>query len=555
MYVSPTEEDSFATGIWQVKFRGDHIGSANGQIDGWSFTYNGNYFTSASGGNTSKTLNELASGNQTIAAAGFYGGELNSSGAIYSGSGRGPTRDGRQKPDIAGNQRVYVPHYSNDSTYYATGSGTSYSSPHVGGAVALMFQQNSCATPSQIKNSLYNSAFTDEYTDNAGPEPNYQVGYGKLNSYTGTNPQSGDLVINEVDTDSSRGTFVELYNNTSETLDLSNVSLLHYDGSTPANLTANLSGHLAPDSFYVIAKDSADFVSTYGISADQYESSLYLNDGDEWLELDNGAKAVIDHFSANGQSWTTGHVYERTGYPNDGTSISSHWTDTGTGLGSPNGQNDNPLPVELTSFTAQFQNNKLTLYWTTQTETDNLGWNIYRGEYEIAHQDGMVVKINPEIIPGAGTTSQPTDYTYRDEYEVPVMPDSTYWYWLEDIDYSGTTEVHDPISITIPNIRNEDYIPEIPETYGLFQNHPNPFNPATEIAFRLKSDSNVEVNIYNIKGEFVKSLFAGNVKSDELRRVIWDGKDESGKEVGSGIYLYRLKTDKDIQIRKMVLLR
>ena len=186
IYVSPTEADSFATGTWKVKVRGDSIQS--GQIDGWSFTYNGNYFTSASGGNTSKTLNDLASGNQTIAAAGFYGGELNDSGTIYSGNGRGPTRDGRQKPDIAGNMRVYVPHYNSDTTYYASGSGTSYAAPHVAGAIALMLQKQPSASPSDIKTNLHDFAFTDEYTDDAGTEPNYQVGYGKLNTFRSVFP-------------------------------------------------------------------------------------------------------------------------------------------------------------------------------------------------------------------------------------------------------------------------------------------------------------------------------------------------------------------------------
>ena len=133
-------------------------------------------------------MNGLASGNQTIAAAGFYGGELSVSGSIYSGSGRGPTRDGRQKPDIAGNLMVYVPHYNDDTTYYASGSGTSYAAPHVAGAIALMLQKEPSAAPSDIKTSLHDYAFTDEYTDNAGTEPNYQIGYGKLNTFRSVFP-------------------------------------------------------------------------------------------------------------------------------------------------------------------------------------------------------------------------------------------------------------------------------------------------------------------------------------------------------------------------------
>jgi len=76
-----------------------------------------------------------------------------------------------------------VPSYDANDTYSNVSTGTSYSSPHVGGAIALMLEKNNNATPSQIKSSLCDYAFTDIYTDDAGEEPNYQVGYGKLNTY------------------------------------------------------------------------------------------------------------------------------------------------------------------------------------------------------------------------------------------------------------------------------------------------------------------------------------------------------------------------------------
>ncbi len=363
-------------------------------------------------------------------------------------------------------------------------------------------------------------------------------------------PVQGDLLITEVDTRYSRGIFVELYNNTSETLDLSNVSLLHYNGSTPANLTANLSGTLASGSYYIIARNQTNFEATYGFSADQYESTMYLNDGNEWLELDNGAKAVIDHFGANGETWTEDDVFERTGYPNDGTSISSHWTDIGDTPGSPGGENNNPLPVELSAFTAEFIDNKPTLYWTTQTETDNLGWNVYRAETDEFTQS---IKINPDMIEGAGTSSQPNEYSFADE--TGVINGKTYWYWIESISYDSHAEQYGPIKLTIPEDGGSNESPTVPEKYGLFQNYPNPFNPNTEVYFKLRQGSEVRLEIYNIKGELIKELYSGYVEADKLISVSWNGRDEQGEELGSGIYLYKLKTSDGEYSRKMILLK
>ncbi len=210
---------------------------------------------------------------------------------------------------------------------------------------------------------------------------------------------------------------------------------------------------------------------------------------------------------------------------------------------------DITLPVELSSFTAQFVNNVPTLCWTTATETDNLGWNVYRAETDNFTQS---IKINPDMIEGAGTSSQLTEYSFQDEYD--IVANTTYWYWLESIDYSGLTDIYGPVSLTIPEEYN-DNTPDIPKWYGLAQNYPNPFNPYTEIMFNLDKDCYGELSIYNVKGEKVITLFEGFIEKDRPVSIIWDGKDESGKESGSGIYFYRLKTDSEVHLKKMIMLK
>lgn len=91
--------------------------------------------------------------------------------------------------------------------------------------------------------------------------------------------------------------------------------------------------------------------------------------------------------------------------------------------------------------------------------------------------------------------------------------------------------------------------------FALNQNYPNPFNPSTNISFNLAKNSHVELAIYNIKGQLVKTLVNGQ-KNAGTHIVNWNGKDESGKDTSSGIYFYKISTDKNFtSIRKMILLR
>jgi len=223
-------------------------------------------------------------------------------------------------------------------------------------------------------------------------------------------------------------------------------------------------------------------------------------------------------------------------------------------VGSYNG--DNPLPVELSSFTAQYLNDIPILCWTTQSETSNAGWNIYRGESNEALSNEEAIQLNNSLglIPGAGTSSEPTNYVYEDYSN--LEENTEYWYWLESIDYSGLTESYGPISLIIPEEDEEPGSPEIPDIYGLYQNYPNPFNPNTEISFMMKENCIAELSIYNVKGEKISTLFQNkSVAKDELIRTNWDGKDDFGKAVSSGIYLYKLRTNKEDFIRKMILMK
>lgn len=105
------------------------------------------------------------------------------------------------------------------------------------------------------------------------------------------------------------------------------------------------------------------------------------------------------------------------------------------------------------------------------------------------------------------------------------------------------TEVVDPVDIGL-----------IPSGFVLEQNYPNPFNPTTTIEFSLPEKADVNLSIYNILGQKVKEFDLG-LKPVGSYKLEWNGKDDENNTVASGIYLYRLATDKFVATKKMVLLK
>ena len=90
--------------------------------------------------------------------------------------------------------------------------------------------------------------------------------------------------------------------------------------------------------------------------------------------------------------------------------------------------------------------------------------------------------------------------------------------------------------------------------FNLIGNYPNPFNPETTISYQLPEDSEVELIIYNIKGQKVKTLINEILPAGE-HSVIWNGRDSYGNRVGSGIYFYKLKASERSKVKKMLLFK
>lgn len=208
---------------------------------------------------------------------------------------------------------------------------------------------------------------------------------------------------------------------------------------------------------------------------------------------------------------------------------------------------DTSLQVELSSFTALSTDGKITLYWRTETEVGNVGFRVYRS----TQPDGPFTKRG--FIAGAGNSAMPSDYQWTD---TRVQAGQNYYYYIEDIDVAGVKKKSDIISIVVPPAKTA--LP-IPSKFELLQNYPNPFNPETWLPYELAKDATVTIRIHNVNGQLVRQFSLGNQTAgsylDKGKAAYWDGKNQTGEAVSSGIYFYTLKGGDFHATRRMVVVK
>ena len=218
---------------------------------------------------------------------------------------------------------------------------------------------------------------------------------------------------------------------------------------------------------------------------------------------------------------------------------------------------DTSLPVELSRFAAEVEHSagalSVRIEWRTMSETNNLGFNLYRSE----RPDGKFEKINPVLIKGAGTDATLHDYQFVDG---AIEPGKVYYYYLEDVAFNGSTEKSELLQVDLNTNRSRlQGRSLVPATTRLLQNFPNPFNPETWIPYRLAKDSSVTLTIYDTTGKLVRSIQVGHkpaaVYESKDKAIYWDGRNNYGERVASGIYFYNLTAKDYTATRKMVILK
>jgi photosystem II stability/assembly factor-like uncharacterized protein len=193
----------------------------------------------------------------------------------------------------------------------------------------------------------------------------------------------------------------------------------------------------------------------------------------------------------------------------------------------------NPLPVELTSFSASVNKNDVTLSWQTATETNNSGFQIERlNNSEI---DNTQEWKSIGFVEGHGSTTEEHNYSFVDRN----ISAGEYQYRLKQIDYDGSFEYSEIINVDVSK----------PSEFSLKQNYPNPFNPSTTIQYSIPESGNVKLTVYNSLGEEV-ALLVNEYREAGTYKINFDA-----EKLSNGVYYYRLISEKYMDVKKMILLK
>jgi len=210
---------------------------------------------------------------------------------------------------------------------------------------------------------------------------------------------------------------------------------------------------------------------------------------------------------------------------------------------------DISLPVELASFTADIVKNTIQLEWITESEIDNIGFEVMRSEEEKGNYAVITSYTDNSELVGQGNSSTRHIYSYEDEL---VEAGRTYWYRLVDLDITGKRSVHGPVSVTMtqPAI--------LPVAFKIHPNYPNPFNPTTNIKIEIPISNSglidIRIEIYNNLGQLVKTLSQEKLSAG-IYNIPWDSTTDNNYQAPAGIYYARLSVGTYSQSIKMILLK
>ena len=191
-----------------------------------------------------------------------------------------------------------------------------------------------------------------------------------------------------------------------------------------------------------------------------------------------------------------------------------------------------PMPVELSSFTAEINGKNIILNWKTATEINNYGFEIEKRE----SANNNWVKLG--FVNGHGNSSTINTYSFIDELDKTGID---YQYRLHQIDNNGNSEYSNIVEIGLP----------APQNYTLSQNYPNPFNPSTGIKYQIVKDGFVSLKVYNLLGKEVAVLVNENQTAGDYNISF----QAENYNLTSGIYLYTLRSNDFVQTKKMMLLK
>jgi len=250
----------------------------------------------------------------------------------------------------------------------------------------------------------------------------------------------------------------------------------------------------------------------------------------KWLVLNPSGSANITVDNASSGFLTAGRFDSQRNCPSGN---ATNFAEVNLFVDDSQTSNTTPLPVELASFVSTVNKNSVQLNWSTVMESNNKGFTIERSKSE----ESISLWNELKFINGAGNSSSMVNYSYEDKN----LATAKYKYRLKQIDYNGNYKYYD--------LQNEVEV-GVPSKFELSQNYPNPFNPATKINFALPFDSKVMLKVYDLTGREMSTLVNGELKPAGYYSV-----DFNGTGFASGLYIYRIQTEKESVSKKMVLVK
>lgn len=206
------------------------------------------------------------------------------------------------------------------------------------------------------------------------------------------------------------------------------------------------------------------------------------------------------------------------------------------------------VPVTLSSFTAcQTASNFVALEWVTQSETDMLGYNILRSD---SNDITQAVFVSGDMIEAL---NQPVETVYK-YTDIDVDIGSEYWYWLESVESTGQTGKHGPVNVMLTGDGGEGGdTPDVVWVTALENNFPNPFNPSTSVVYTLAEESDVDIAVYNMRGQLIRNLH--DHQFEGRHRLVWDGLNHQGEACASGVYFFHLHAGGETDIIRGMLIK
>lgn len=363
-------------------------------------------------------------------------------------------------------------------------------------------------------------------------------------------PEVGDIIISEImqnpsAVNDSDGEWVELYNTTESPIDINGWYIKDQDNDTHLISSGGTLTIEAND--YLVLGVNSDSATNGGVNVDyQYSDFTLGNSSDEFQIVWVDELLIIDEVVYdNGETFPdpSGASMELNpdsfNYTDNDLGLNWHAGHTiyGDGdLGTPGTANNGPLPgVAFDPVPADEATSVSTitdLNWTLGDNTNNI--------------DVYFDTVNPPIIMVLDNV------TPVSTFDPGTLIGSTQYFW-KVVSHNNFGEISSAIwSFTTESTYSDDNI--IPVATQLNYNYPNPFNPHTTISYQLAEKSKVKIDVFNLKGQIIKNLVNEEVSAGYYE-IIWDGKDNNNSSVPSGVYFYRMKSDKDTDTKKMIMMK